>query len=96
MRCRMLSSQARVVRSLPLSGRPIRSGTLLMNSPTVFCICGMCAGRPDTVTPNTMSRERLWWCRLSAQAAWTKVFRVRRWRLAVSCSSWVSSGVSQV
>jgi hypothetical protein len=49
---------------------------LLMNRPTVRCICGRLTGRPATVTPNTTSRSPLQRASTRAQAAWAKVLTV--------------------
>ncbi|MNP29549.1 hypothetical protein D3C76_1225780 [compost metagenome] len=52
-------SHWRALQRSPAVGSFTRRAILLMNSPTVRCICGMLTGRPATVTPKTTSRSPL-------------------------------------
>ncbi|MCY1429441.1 hypothetical protein D9M71_453580 [compost metagenome] len=69
-------SHARTLQRSPSCGSFTRRATLLMNSPTVRCICGMSTGRPATVTPKSTSRSPLKRRNTRAHAAWAKVLTV--------------------
>ena len=59
------------------AGSLIRSGSVLMNSPTMLSMPAISGGRPATVTPNTTSSRPVSRPSRMPQAAWIKVFSVR-------------------
>ena len=60
-----------------LAGSLIRSGSVLMNSPTMLSMPAISGGRPATVTPNTTSSRPVSRPSRMPQAAWTTVLSVR-------------------
>ena len=58
-------------------GSLTRSGSVLMNSPTMLSMPAISGGRPATVTPNTTSSRPVSRPSRIAQAAWMKVLSVR-------------------
>ena len=58
-------------------GSLMRSGSVLMNSPTMLSMPAISGGRPATVTPNTTSSRPVRRPSRIAQAAWMKVLSVR-------------------
>ena len=72
-----------------------RSGSVLMNSPTMLSMPAISGGRPATVTPNTTSSRPVRRPSRIAQAAWMKVFSVRPCWRACRVSAAVS-GLAQL
>ena len=60
----------------PSRGSCVRTGTVLMKSPTIDSTCDRLLGRPDTVAPNTTSSCPVYRKSNSAQAACTNEFNV--------------------
>ena len=70
-----------------------RSGSVLMNSPTMVSMPAISGGRPATVTPNTTSSRPVSRPSRMPQAAWMKVLSVRPWVRACRVSAVVSSSL---
>ncbi|KLL96097.1 hypothetical protein NJ76_19260 [Rhodococcus sp. IITR03] len=68
-------------------GRTVmRTGTVLMNNPTIASMPGICGGRPETVAPNTTSVRPVSAPSTTPQAVCTRVLTVTPRAVAVSCS----------
>ena len=72
----------------------MRSGSVLMNSPTMPSMPAISGGRPATVTPNTTSSRPLSRPSRIAHAAWIKVFSVSPCSRACRVSAAVSGSLS--
>ncbi|MNQ63492.1 hypothetical protein D3C85_778750 [compost metagenome] len=82
------SCTARTQSSTVCSGRvTATTGTVLMNSPTVWPTLGNCAGRPAVVAPNTTGTRPARDCNVNAQAAWIALLTVSRCERAAAAST---------
>ena len=81
---------------LSAGSSPTRTGMVLMNNPTICSMPGTCAGRPDTVAPNTTSLRPVSLPSTIAHAACTTVFTVTDNRPANSARAAVTRSSSTV
>ncbi|CAM5733158.1 hypothetical protein SFUMM280S_09091 [Streptomyces fumanus] len=72
-----------------------RAGSVVMNRPVMVSAPARSAGRPETVVPKHTSRPPPERASSSAQAPWTRVLRVSRWRRAKSVSRAVPAASSR-